>query len=45
MIRFRHIANYVGYLFQKTLERQLMGQMLKQQRPDPTAPRVADETF
>jgi hypothetical protein len=45
MIRFRRLANYVGYLFEKTLERQLMVQLLKQQRPDSGAPRVADETF
>ena len=30
MIRFRRLPTYVGHLFEKTLERQLVGQLSKQ---------------
>jgi hypothetical protein len=37
MIQFSRIANYVGHLFEKNLERQLISELSQQQRFDPAS--------
>jgi hypothetical protein len=37
MILFSRIANYVGHLFEKNLERQLINELSQQQRFDPAS--------
>jgi len=37
MILFSRIANYVGHLFEKNVERQLINELSQQQRFDPAS--------